>query len=87
MICIVSEFLDRLREREHAALKKQNITHPPTIGDMYEGLTQNLLDQALPVSSEIDVTGGFITDGFGNLSDELDCMVVSVKRGKHTIYR
>ncbi len=77
MILTVSDFLDRLREKEHQQLKKQNITHPPTIGDMYEGLTQDIIDRAFPPSSEIDVVAGFISDASGNLSDELDCMVVS----------
>ena len=77
MIRTVSEFLDRLREKEHEQLKNQDITHRPTIGDMYEGLTQDLLDRAFPPSSGIDVVGGFITDGSGTLSEELDCMVVT----------
>jgi hypothetical protein len=82
MIHTVSEFLECLREQEHAVLKKQNIKHAPTIGDMYEGLTKDLLGRAIPVSSGIDVVSGFITDSFGNLSDELDCMVVL---GKGTV--
>jgi hypothetical protein len=63
MIRTVSEFLERLRQHEHAELKKQDITHPPTIGDMYEGLTKHLLERAFPSSSGIDVVAGFITDG------------------------
>ena len=77
MILTVSDFLDRLREKEYEQLKRQNITHRPTIGDMYEGLTQDILDRAFPSSSEIDVVAGFISDASGNLSGELDCMVVS----------
>ncbi len=77
MIRTVSAFLDRLRVHEHEELKKQDITHPPTIGDMYEGLTQDILDRAFSPASSIDITGGFITDGSGILSDELDCMVVT----------
>ncbi|PKQ37242.1 MAG: hypothetical protein CVT59_08355 [Actinobacteria bacterium HGW-Actinobacteria-1] len=77
MIKTVSEFLERLREAEHDALQAQNITHRPTIGDMYEGLTQELLDRALPVESGIEVSAGFITDDSGALSHELDCLVVT----------
>ena len=76
MIKTVADFLDCLREKENAALKQQDITHPPTISDMYEGLTHDLLNRAFPPSAGIDVTAGFITDNSGTLSDELDCMVV-----------
>jgi hypothetical protein len=79
MIHTVADFLDRLRQRENEALKKQGISHRPTIGDMYEGLTQDLLSRALPPSTGIDVVSGFITDASGKQSDELDCMVVTGK--------
>ncbi|NTV66953.1 MAG: hypothetical protein HGB06_04590 [Chlorobaculum sp.] len=77
MIKKVSELLQKLIIAENEALKKQNIKHAPTIGDMYEGLTQNVLDKALPVNSPLDVTSGFIVDNDGNMSGELDCLIVS----------
>jgi len=77
MILTISDFLDKLRQVENEELKKQNITHPPTIGQMYEGLTQSLLEQSLPVSTSLDVVSGFITDKEGQLSDELDCLIVT----------
>lgn len=43
---------------------------------MYEGLTEDLLNRAIPPSLGVDVTSGFITDSHGTLSEELDCMVV-----------
>jgi len=43
MIKTVADFLNHLREKENEALKKQDIKHPPTIGDMYEGLTKQIL--------------------------------------------
>lgn len=77
MIKKVSEFLQKLIEAENEALKGQDIKHGPTIGEMYEGLTQEVLDKALPLKSPLDVTSGFIVDSDGHMSDELDCLVVS----------
>ena len=76
MIKTVSQLLQRFSEMENEMLKQQNIDHRPTIGDMYEELTHDLLDKALPCSSELNVSSGFITDDNGNLSAELDCLLV-----------
>lgn len=77
MIKTLSELLESLKSAENEALKKQNIRHRPTIGDMYEGLTQSLLQRSLPPSAPWCVTSGFIVDAEGNLSEELDCLVVT----------
>ncbi len=77
MIKKVSDFLQKLIDKENGLLKEQNIKHGPTIGDMYEGLTQGVLDKALPLNSPLDVTAGFIVDQDGNISQELDCLVVT----------
>jgi len=76
MIKTVAQLLERFLKAENEALKKQNIEHRPTIGDMYEGLTKSLLSKALPSSSNLDVSAGFIEDVDGTLSSELDCMLV-----------
>ncbi len=55
MIKTVSDFLNKLREKENELLKKQNIKHRPTIGDMYEGLTKNLLGMAFPEKISLDI--------------------------------
>ncbi len=77
MIKTVSQLLEKILVAENEALQKQNIKHRPTIGDMYEGLTKALLDHAIPSSAQLDVSAGFITDQDGNLSPELDCLLVS----------
>lgn len=77
MVKTVSDLLQKIMERESDILRRQNIRHAPTIGDMYEGLTQNLLSASFPSDLEIEVVGGFITDSAGSLSSQLDCMVVT----------
>ena len=85
MIKKVSDLLQKLIERENEILKAQDIKHGPTIGDMYEGLTQDILDKSLPSSSTLDVSSGFIVDKNGNISEELDCLVVT-SEGKKVPY-
>ena len=77
MIKKVSDLLQKLIDKENDLLKGQKIKHGPTIGDMYEGLTQDVLDKALPPDSHLNVTGGFIVDQSGKISDELDCLIVT----------
>ena len=47
MIKTVSELLKRFVEAEKLVLNKHNIKHPPTIGEMYEGLTKDVLDRSI----------------------------------------
>ena len=47
MIKTVSELLKRFVEAEKVVLNKHNIKHPPTIGEMYEGLTKEVLDRSI----------------------------------------
>jgi len=77
LIKTVGDFLNRLREAESEALARQKVEHAPTIGDMYEGLTQSILSRALPAGSGLEVSAGFIKDDSSELSDELDCLVVT----------
>jgi hypothetical protein len=44
---------------------------------MYEGLTQELLTMALPSNLGLRVVSGFIEDGRGALSGQIDCMLVT----------
>ncbi|WP_420811440.1 DUF6602 domain-containing protein [Myxococcus hansupus] len=55
-------------------LASHQISHAPTIGEMYEGLTQKGLKQSLPTF--LKVVSGFARDAAGDLSGQLDCMVV-----------
>ena len=52
------------------------IGHNPTIGDMYEGLTKELMEKAVFRNFDIHVVSGKITNKSGELSRQIDCMIV-----------
>lgn len=43
----LADLLKALSDTENQRLKEQNITHPPTIGSMYEGLTAAILERTV----------------------------------------
>lgn len=77
MIKTVGEMLEALRQAEAAKLDASDIRHAPTIGSMYEGLTRSLLERAVPASMDLRIVSGFLVDGRGGTSGQLDCMLVS----------
>lgn len=77
MIKTVGEMLEALRRAEAAKLDASDIRHAPTIGSMYEGLTRSLLERAVPASMDLRIVSGFVVDGRGGTSGQLDCMLVS----------
>lgn len=76
MIRSVADLLRELMTRERAVLDAVKISHRPTIGDMYEGLSQELLERAVPPQLGLQVVRGFISDGSVGLSGQIDCMLV-----------
>jgi len=76
MIKTVSEFLLKLIEEERKRLNEFGLSHAPTIGAMYEGLTADVLGKAIPKDLDLDVVSGFVTDDSGLLSPQIDCMLV-----------
>ena len=76
MIRTVADMLAKLAEREAAMLAEMTIKHGPTIGSMYEGLTRDLLERAIPSSLDLQIVGGFVIDGRGGTSGQIDCMLV-----------
>lgn len=52
------------------------LTHGPTIGDMYEGLTKNLVANAIPPSLNLRIVSGFIKGCENKSSGQIDCMLV-----------
>jgi hypothetical protein len=77
MIASFADFLLQLKGKEEAILKAQKIQHAPTIGDMYEGLSKELLNRAIPLNVDLQVVDGFLKDTQENLSPQIDCMVVT----------
>lgn len=77
MIKTVSDFLLELKQRGTELIKKYEIIdHPVLIGDMYEGLTKEMLGKSIFTGLDLKIVAGKIKNGKGDLSDEIDCMVV-----------
>jgi hypothetical protein len=86
MIETISDFLQQLLDKEKQILAKQKIKHRPTIGNMYEGLAAELLNQSLFSGFNLKLsTNSFIRSSKGNLTDELD-VVLSVGDGEKIPY-
>ena len=76
MIKSLSELLRNIQAAEAERLNEHRITHGPTIGSMYEGLTKELVDKVLPPQLDIRVVDGFIEGIDRKLSPQADILVV-----------
>jgi len=76
MVRTVAEFLNSLLLHERKKLDEFNLIHPPTIGKMYEGLTADILQRAIPPQLGLQVVTGIIYDDSGTMTGEIDCMLV-----------
>ncbi|MGY1453829.1 DUF6602 domain-containing protein [Streptomyces sp. SS8] len=76
MIRTVADLLSGILRDELPKLDSSPVKHAPTIGDMYEGLSSELLNRALPDGLGLRIVSGFARDGRGCLSGQLDCMIV-----------
>lgn len=76
MITKLADILHQLAQREAKLLGESPITHPTMIGTMYEGLTRDLLERALPQGLDLRIVGGLVIDGLGGMSGQIDCMLV-----------
>ncbi|MFA7061744.1 MAG: DUF6602 domain-containing protein [Pedobacter sp.] len=77
MIRDIADILNGLMVEERNKLDQYHLTHPPTIGRMYEGLTTEILKKSIPSRLNLQIRSGFIHSGTDDLSDEIDCMLVS----------
>ncbi len=75
MIRNLADFIRMLQEEEKKKLSEYKLTHPPTIGAMYEGLSADLLKKSLSGDLGLDFVSGFIHNG-KDLTREIDCMMV-----------
>jgi hypothetical protein len=77
MINSVADFLLGLKDKEQELLKKYDIVkHPGIIGDMYEGLTKDILSKSIFKGLDIRITAGKIKNSKNEFSGEIDCMIV-----------
>ncbi len=91
MLNTIADLLEALLKKEKDSLSKQNITHPGIIGDMYEGLTKEILNRAIFKGLNLSVRDGFVRGENGTLSKQIDCMIVEgdgelIPRTNHYIY-
>ena len=76
MIKTVAEMLQGFIQEETKKLDSYAIKHGPTIGDMYEGLSAELLNRSIPAQLDLRIVSGFVTDGDKHVSGQMDCMLV-----------
>ena len=82
MIKTFNDLLEAIRAKGIKEIEPfLNIKHGPTIGDMYEGLTKEIVSKALFESTDIRVASGFITNSDGDMTKQIDCRIV-VGEGK-----
>lgn len=72
---VLAEVLQKLVDQKKALLNDQRVKHPTLIGDMYEGLTTEVLDRIDLSRYGVKVVSGIITSG-NEQSGQIDCMVV-----------
>ena len=76
MIQNIAELLKGFLDEEARKLAEFDIQHRATIGDMYEGLSVKILEMSIPEQLNLKITNGFIYNGSGNLTGQIDCMLV-----------
>jgi len=77
MIQSISDLLDVIKKAEVEKIDALKIKHRPTIGNTYEGLTQELLGKAIFKGLDLNiVTNSFIKLDNGERSDEYDIMII-----------
>lgn len=76
MISSLSDLLQRIQNEESKILGEIDIKHGPTIGDMYEGLSQSLLSKAIPPGLDLRVVSGFVEGQTSDYSNQADILLV-----------
>jgi hypothetical protein len=76
MITHVADLLRSFMGDELPILDAHPVTHGPTVGDMYEGLSEELLARAIPGNLDVKVVTGFATNQDGAISKQVDRMLV-----------
>lgn len=82
MITSFAEFLEKLQGKEAEILATEAVEHAPTIGDMYEGLTRELVERAIPKELNLRLVQGFVLGIDGKHSHQTDAMLVMGNRGR-----
>lgn len=77
MIKNIAEFLEELRKNGIEIIKSaEYVKHPGLIGEMYEGLTAELLNKSIFSGLDLRVCSGKVKNNTGGISAQIDCMLV-----------
>ncbi|WP_412473623.1 DUF6602 domain-containing protein [Halobacteriovorax sp. YZS-1-1] len=79
MIKSFIEIIENIADREKEILNESDETHPGIIGQMYEGLTAELVKKlSVDIFSDLGlkVSKGVVVDSDGTESGQIDCMLV-----------
>ncbi len=68
----VAGLLRALQEAEAQQIEKAGITHAPTIGEMYEGLTEKILEKLIPAAADLRIVSGFVEAHLEDASGQID---------------
>ena len=88
MIATISDFLEQFKTYALSRIEKEekDISHRPTIGNIFEGLTAEILDRAIFKDFDLRIVEkSFIYNDNVIISSEMDCMLV-VGSGKQILY-
>jgi len=72
----VAALLAAFQQKEIESIQRSGITHAPTIGAQYEGVTGSVLEMMIPFELELQVVSGFVEGIDGSLSGQIDAMLV-----------
>lgn len=83
MINTIADLLEKLRDAEKEKIQQLKLTHRPTIGNNYEGLTASLLEKAVFKDLNLKVIcNSFILTPSGR-SSEMDIMIIEGEGKKY----
>jgi len=79
MIKTIADFLDEFKRKslDKIEIDDKDVTHNPTIGNIFEGLTSSILNKSIFDGLNLRiVNNSFIFNDLGEVSPEMDCMIV-----------
>ncbi|MBK8392045.1 MAG: hypothetical protein IPL23_23470 [Saprospiraceae bacterium] len=79
MISTVADFLEEFKKYaiEKIEADEKDVVHRPTIGNIFEGLTSNILDKAIFKDFNLKIVQkSFIYNDSNIMSPEMDCLIV-----------